>query len=119
MALTTREARYIHGDQLNVDYTPSSAKVDGEVVVQTDLIGVVLQAIAASALGALCVRGVFDFAKSAGSGTAIVAGDTVYWDDTNNVATATAGSNVAIGKVVTAAADAATVVRVNLNQSGS
>ena len=106
------EAQYVHGDQLKVDYTPGSAVAAGEVVVQGDLVGVALLAIAASALGALCLTGVFDFAKGSG---AIDAGAKLYWDDTANQATATADSNKYLGKCVKAAADGDSTVRAALS----
>ncbi len=99
-----------------VDYTPGADVAVGEVVVQGDLVGVAKQAIAANQLGALVVEGVFDFAKATGGGSGIAAGTTVYWDDTNNVATATASGNKLIGKVILAAADADETVRVRLMQ---
>jgi predicted RecA/RadA family phage recombinase len=97
-----------------VDYTPGSAVAAGDVVVQGDLVGVAKQPIAANALGALAVVGVFDFAKATGGSTGITAGTKVYWDATNKVATATAGSNKLIGKVTKTAADGDATVRVRL-----
>jgi predicted RecA/RadA family phage recombinase len=99
-----------------VDYTPGAAVTAGDVVVQGTLIGVCTQSIAANKLGALAVKGVFDFAKATGTGTALTAGLAVYWDDTNDVVTATASGNVALGKVVTAAATTDAIVRVRLQQ---
>ncbi len=45
-------------------------------------------------------------------------GAIAYWDDTNNVAVATdgAGANKQLGKVMNAAADADSIVRVRLSQ---
>ena len=116
MVLTTREATYVHGDQEMIDYTPGAAVSDGDVVVQTDMVGVALKDIAASALGAICVRGVFDFTKNTGSGTAIAAGDTLYWDNTDNYVSTSSGDGNEIGKAVAAAATTAALVRVILNQ---
>jgi predicted RecA/RadA family phage recombinase len=39
----------------------------------------------------------------------------VYWDDTNKLVTTTAGSNIAIGVAIKAAAAGVTVGRVRLN----
>jgi predicted RecA/RadA family phage recombinase len=99
-----------------IDYTPSVAKTAGTVVEQSQLIGVVVTDIAANALGALAVEGVFDFPKTAGSNTAIAVGDKVYWDDGNTVATETTSGTIYLGKCVAAADDDDTTVRVKMNQ---
>jgi len=98
-----------------VDYTPDSAVAAGDVVVQNNLVGVALSAIAAAALGALCVDGIFDFPKSSGTSTGIAAGKTVYWDAENSVMTETSEGNTLAGKCVKAAADDDTTVRVRLS----
>ena len=108
-------ATFVH-DGAAVDYTPGAAVAAGDVVVQGDLVGVAKTPIAASALGALAVVGVFDVPKAAGQGTAIAAGKKVYWDAANKVATETAQGNTYLGKTVAAAADADTTVRVRLSQ---
>ena len=110
-------ATFIH-DGNAIDYTPGSAVSAGDVVVQGDLIGVAKLDIAASALGALAVDGVFDFPKAAGGGTAIAAGAKVYWDagDSEAKEDAESGANKYLGKVVAAAADADTTVRVRMEQ---
>ena len=99
-----------------IDYTPGSAVAAGDVVVQGDLVGVAKVPIAANALGALAVVGVFDVPKATGGGSAIAVGTTVYWDTVNKVATATAGALKVMGKTVKAAADADATVRVRLFQ---
>lgn len=108
---------FVH-DGRSVDYTPSSAKTAGDVVVQGDLVGVVKRDIAANALGALAVEGVFDFPKAVGGSTAIAAGAFVYYDVAEDVAKTDdeTGANKLIGKVVAAAADADTTVRVRFDQ---
>jgi predicted RecA/RadA family phage recombinase len=97
-----------------IDHTPGGALVSGDVVVQGDLVGVVLRPLAAGELGALAVDGVFDFTKN--TGVAYTVGQILYWDDTNNVVTATALGNKQIGKVVRAAATTDTTVRMRLSQ---
>ena len=99
-----------------VDYTPGSAVSEGDVVVQNTLVGVATRDIAASALGALAVSGVFDFPKSDASSSAIEAGKKVYWDSTNEVATETSSGNTYLGKTTAAADDDDTTVRVRLEQ---
>jgi predicted RecA/RadA family phage recombinase len=58
------------------------------------------------------VIGVFDLAKDA---SVFAAGDIVYWDDTNKVATSTVGSNLVIGLAEAAALTGGATVRVKLN----
>jgi predicted RecA/RadA family phage recombinase len=109
------QAIYVQGGE-TIDYTPTAFVAAGTVVVQGDLVGVANLDIAANILGALTVFGVFDVAKATSGGSALAAGTTVYWDATNNVATATATGNKLMGKVVRAAADADATVRVRLMQ---
>ncbi len=109
------QATFVHDGEA-IDYTPGAAVAAGDVVVIGELVGIAKTPIAANALGALAVRGVFDFAKATGVGTAISAGASVYWDDANNVATTTATGNKLIGKCVKAAADADATVRVRMVQ---
>lgn len=99
-----------------IDYTPTSAVNAGDVVVQGDLVGVAKKNIAANALGALHVKGVFDFPKATTSGSAITAGTKLYWDASSEVATSTAGGNKYIGKAVQAADADDTTVRVRMEQ---
>jgi len=110
-------ATYVQaGDQ--IDYTPGAAVAAGDVVVLEDLIGVAKQPIAASALGALAVAGVFDFPKATGGGSGIAAGATVYWDEGDQQAKTDSetGANKLIGKTVAAAGDNDTTVRVRMSQ---
>jgi predicted RecA/RadA family phage recombinase len=101
-----------------IDYTPSADVAAGEVIIQGDLVGVAHRPIPANTPGALVIGGVLDFAKptSAGSASGMTVGIKVYWDDTNNVATVTAGSNKQIGKIVKVAADGDAAVRCLLSQ---
>lgn len=101
-----------------VDYTPASNVAAGDVVVQGELVGVAKQPIAADALGALAVQGVFDFPKATGGATAIAAGALLHWDAANELATTDAdgGANKLIGKSVAAAGDGDATVRIRLDQ---
>ena len=108
-------AQFIH-DGNTLDYTPSANVSAGDVVVQGDLVGIAKLDIAAGALGALAVTGVFDVPKASGAGTAIAAGAKVYWNATNKQATTTATGNKYLGKSVRAAADVDATVRVRLEQ---
>jgi len=87
----------------SIDYTPVSAVAAGQVVVQGSMIGVAKTPIAAGALGALAVKGIFDVVK-ANEQQAI--GAALYWDADGNpyggtagtgCATTTAGGNTFIG----------------------
>ena len=115
-------ATYVQDDKV-VDYTPTSAVAAGQVVVQGALVGVAKEPIPANTLGALAIRGVFDFPKAAGAGSGIAAGTQVYWDATDQVATASANNGAtppvnypSLGKTVQACADADASVRVRLHQ---
>jgi len=110
-------ATFVHEGE-SVDYTPGSDVAAGDVVVQADLVGVAKQPIAASALGALAVTGVFDFPKTAGVGEAIAAGAKVYWDAGDSVAKTDdeTGANKYLGKTIAAAGDDDETVRVRLSQ---
>lgn len=109
------QADFVH-EGATIDYTPGQAVAAGDVIVQGDLVGVAKLDIAANKQGGLAVRGVFDFAKTTGGGSAIAVGATVYWDDTNNVVTTTALGNKLAGKCVKAAADGDATCRVRLSQ---
>ncbi len=109
--------QFIH-DGDSIDYTPGADVAAGDVVVQGELVGIAKLDIAADALGALAVKGVFDLPKATGGGTAIAVGSLVYWDAGASVATtnAAAGANKLLGKTVKAAVDADATVRVRLDQ---
>lgn len=109
------DAVFVQGGK-SVDYTPSGAVAAGDVVVQVDLVGVATRPIAANALGALAVEGVFDFAKAVLSTSAISAGTLLYWDESEGIVSTSSGDGKLIGKAVAAATAAATTVRVRLDQ---
>jgi len=89
-----------------IDYTPAADVSAGDVVVQGTLVGVALRNIAANTLGALAVRGVFDFDKEE---VAISAGEDVYYDTDSGLAF-TSAVGTYLGKCVQdAAADDGTV----------
>lgn len=97
-----------------IDFTAAAAVAVGDVVVQGDLVGVVTRTLAIGELGSLIVEGVLDFNKL--TNVAYTVGTILYWDDTNNVVTATATGNKAIGKVVRAAATTDPTVRIRISQ---
>lgn len=114
--MATPTSRLCYGDCVTFDYTPSGADVTaGDVVVQGDLIGVAPSDITDGDLGSLQAvgpGGVWIFPKSSGTGTALTVGTVVYWDDSNDVVTSTAGSNKVLGKVAVAAGTSDTSVKV-------
>ena len=103
-------------DGASIDYTPGSAVAAGDVVVQGDLVGVAKVPIPAGHAGALAVEGVFDFDKEADGGVTFAVGSLAYWDAVNKFAVPDDGGGAfkLLGKVVVAAADADSSVRVRL-----
>lgn len=108
-------ANYIQ-DGKSIDYTPGSAVAAGDVVVQGDLVGVAVADIAANALGALQIEGVFSFAKNTNSTDIYTVGQKLYWNASSEVVSTSSSGNKYLGKVVKAAAAADTTVNVKLEQ---
>lgn len=104
-------ASYVQGDFL-IDYTPSAAVAAGDVVVLNDLVTVAPVAIAANALGAVSVEGVWSMPKATG---AINHGALVYWDATAGNITTTSSGNKRAGKAAKAAASGDATVQVLIN----
>lgn len=102
------QARFRYGDvTATVPYTPSGADVNaGDVVVVAGLNLVATRKILDGELGSLNANGgVYECVGDA----AIAAGTLVYWDNTNNKVTTTAGSSKKFGFTITAcSADDAT-----------
>ena len=94
------------------DYTPSSAKAVGEVVLLGKVVGVVTRPIAANAKGSVAVRGVFTFDKVTGG--ALSAGDVAYLHPNGKVTGSSTVSGIA-GIVAVDAAAGDTTVDVELN----
>lgn len=103
-------ATYLHGDQLRLDYTPSADVAAGSVVIVGDFVCIANLDIKANELGALSVSGVYKVPKNTGGGSAVSAGQKLYYDVANSVFTKTVGSNELAGHVAPsgAAADADT-----------
>lgn len=99
-----------------IDYTPSIAVAAGDVVVIGDIVAVATEPIAANALGAVDVEGVFTFPKATTSASAITAGAKLYWDASGDVATTTAGSNKTAGYAIADAGATAATVDVKLSR---
>ncbi len=109
------QTTFVHNAKA-IEFTPTVNISAGQVVVNGDLVGISLGAIAANTPGSLAVDGVFDFPKATGVGTAIALGVLLYWDVANQRATTTAAGNKLIGKCTRAAVDAASSVRIRLSQ---
>jgi predicted RecA/RadA family phage recombinase len=99
------------GDVL--DYTPAAALTSGQVVVAGGLVGTIVRDLAANELGAINVEGVHAFDKA--SATTFSLWQTVYWDDTNNLAV-TSPTAIRLGVATKAATNGQTVVNVLLQQ---
>ncbi|MEI8196287.1 MAG: DUF2190 family protein [Phycisphaerae bacterium] len=100
---------YKHGDPTMVDYVPAADVAVGDVIVVGDTVRMAHRAYKTGEKGALSVGGgVYQFPKAAGAGSGIADGKKVYWDATNKVITATAGSNKTLGYTVGTSADADT-----------
>lgn len=95
------------------DYTPTTAKAAGDVVLLGKVVGVVCRPIAANAKGSIAVRGVFTFPKVTGG--ALAAGAVAYLDGASNVTGTSTVSGIA-GLVAVAAAAGDTTVDVAINQ---
>jgi len=94
------------------DYTPSSAKSAGDVVLLGKVVGVVCRPIAANAKGAVAVRGVFTFDKVTGG--ALTAGSVAYLHSNLKVTGSSTTTGIA-GIVAVDAAAGDTTVDVEIN----
>jgi predicted RecA/RadA family phage recombinase len=104
-------ASYVQvGDLL--DYTPAAAVAAGDVVVIGSLVGVAPRAIAANAVGALAVEGVFEIPCATGATGA--QGSEISYYATSGVAHASTGT--VAGKLAKARLVADTSVQVILNK---
>jgi len=80
----------MHATGNMIDYTPAAALSAGDVVVMNDrMCAVATRDIAAGALGALAIEGIFKIEKE---NVAFVAGQDVYWDEGNDRAIASGGA---------------------------
>lgn len=104
-------ASYVQDGDL-LDYTPGSAVAAGEVVVIGSLVAVAPRPIAANALGALAIDGVWSMPCASGATGA--QGSAISWYATSGVAHASTG--VAAGKLAKARLADDTTVHVILNK---
>ena len=94
-----------------LDYTPVKAVENGAVVNLSTRIGIAASDIAAGEQGSVHVVGVFEMAKD---GKEIAMGAAVYYNEANDLVTATADGAIPAGYAVKAAAAADTSVLVKL-----
>ena len=94
------------------DYTPSTAKAVGDVVILGKVVGVVSRPIAASAKGSINVRGIFTFDKVTGG--ALTAGSVAYLHSNLKVTGSATTTGIA-GLVAVDAAAGDTTVDVSIN----
>jgi predicted RecA/RadA family phage recombinase len=112
------QAIFRQGSPIMVDYTPGSAVDAGDVIVVGDNVRIAHLDIVSGRLGALGAHsGLYDIQKAANNslgsgGEAIADGVDVYWDEGDEIATATADGNAYIGVAVGAASAAVDRVRV-------
>lgn len=104
-------ASYVAEDDL-FDYTPGSAVAAGDVVVIGSMIGVAPRAIAANALGALAVEGIWEMPVATGATGA--QGSAINWYAVSGVAHASTG--VAAGKLAKPRLAGDTSVHVLINR---
>jgi len=104
-------AAYFKKEGLMIDYTPSSAVTAGDVIVQGELVGIATHDIAANALGAIAVEGVFQMVKLTGDG-GITAGAIVYWDVADGAVTTDSdtGTNKILGVCIATVTTETTVM---------
>lgn len=96
-----------------IDYTPSSAVDQGDIVFVGNVAGVAERAIAANELGALSTEGVYDVLKK--TSEVIAAGTVLYWNASTYASATNSGSDKVLGVAVKAAAEADSTVRVKIN----
>lgn len=94
-----------------IDYTPTTGVAAGDVIQLGTMVTVAPRPIAANALGAVAVEGVFSLPKPTGSGTDYAQGSKVYWYGSQAV---TGVTGVQAGYVVAKPATTDTTVKVLL-----
>ena len=98
----------------DINYTPGSALVAGQVVPLESMIGVAPSPIEAILLVALHIRGVADGVACLGTDVVGI-GDQLYWDDTNNRLTLTATDNTYAGAAASASPNGTETVDLIIN----
>lgn len=91
----------------------SVASSGGDVIIETNIIGVAIAGGAAGATIAVALAGVYEL--SADSTTAFSFGQSLYWDSTNLRLTTTSTANTFIGTCALAKATSESTAQVLLN----
>lgn len=100
------EAEYISGRPTMAEYTPGSDLAAGTVVVVGNHCRIAHTDLKSGKPSGIAVGGgIYRVKKATGADTAIADGVQVYWDNTPNTVTATAGSLKKFGITVSAAGD--------------
>jgi predicted RecA/RadA family phage recombinase len=99
-----------------IEFTAGAAITSGQLVQVGDLHGVAVTDVANGATGTLALEGVFTLPKlTAASGDATTAGGPVYFSSGSVSGTDSSGSRKKVGYALAVAAQAATTVRVLLD----
>jgi len=83
---------FLYSDDCALDYTPATAVVGGDVIIQAGIVGISPTDLAASEKGSVSTEGVYDVPKTTG---AWVLGQPVYWNATGDPDSGDAGSGAA------------------------
>lgn len=110
-------ATNIHGETDFLDFTLTANCNSGDLIKAGNLFGIAVTSGSTGDVVALRTGVRASLKKLSGASTSFAVGDNVYWDATNAQATVSATSNLKIGVVLAAAANAATAVTVALNKS--
>lgn len=103
------------GDGTHIKHTPVSALTAGDVVVQSELVGIATDDIAAGELGSLAIEGVFIMPRSSVVLGGIAVGRVLYWDTVALEIRVTPGANgQRIGKAAEASPQSPQPIRVRL-----
>lgn len=118
MAQTIEGIFYQGMDQGRLDYTPSDAVANGEIIdLGSGLAGICTspEGIAANTLGSMATKGIFKIKKAVSGGVTFTRGDIVQWDGSGNTAVTVSGT-FKLGICVADAADADEFVLTEINR---
>jgi predicted RecA/RadA family phage recombinase len=104
--------RYVMSGEV-IDFPAASAVANNAVILIGARIGVALAAIAAGAVGAVAVAGIFTISKL--STDVVTIGALLYWDNANSRLTTTASGNTLAGFAAKAAGSGVTTVEISIN----
>ena len=96
-----------------IDVTaPYAVNAGGGMLIGSGLFGIAVDTMASGATGPIWTDGVFDITKNTGAGESYVAGQRVFWDNTNKRLTSTSTGNLNVGVTVATAATGDATARV-------